>query len=53
MTAADLRTARDLVQTARPGAELDGVPVATPHASSDELRRMVAALDGEPVRIPV
>jgi predicted aconitase len=49
----DLRAARDLVQTARTGAPLDGVAVGTPHASADELRRMVMALDGAPVRIPV
>jgi predicted aconitase len=53
VTASELRAARDLVQTARPGAAIDGVCVGTPHASADELRRMVAALDGEPVRIPV
>jgi predicted aconitase len=53
VTAADLRAARDLVQTARPGATLDGVALGTPHASADELRRMVAALDGEHVRTPL
>jgi predicted aconitase len=53
VTAADLRAARDLIQTAQPGAALDGVAVGTPHASADELRRIVAALDGEEVRIPV
>ena len=53
VTAEDLREARDHVQTARPGAVLDGVAVGTPHASADELRRMVAALDGKPVRVPV
>ena len=53
VTPSDLRAARDLVQTARPGAALDGVCVGTPHASADELRRMVAALDGGRVRVPV
>jgi predicted aconitase len=53
VTARDLRGARDLVQTARPGAALDGVAVGTPHASADELRRIVAALEGESVRVPM
>ena len=53
ITARDLRAARDFVQTARPDAALDGVCVGTPHASADELRRIVAALDGGHVRIPV
>jgi predicted aconitase len=53
VTPDDLRAARDLVQTARPGAALDGVCVGTPHASADELRRIVAALAGEHVRVPV
>ena len=53
VTAEDLRAARDLVQTARPGAALDGVCVGTPHASAVELRRIVAALDGRRVRVPV
>ena len=53
VTARDLRAARDLVQTAGPGAALDGVCVGTPHASADELRRIVAALDGRQVRTPV
>jgi predicted aconitase len=48
-----LREARDGLQTARPGARLDGVAVGTPHASADELRRLVAALGGERVRIPL
>jgi predicted aconitase len=53
VTARELRAARDLVHTARPGAALDGVCVGTPHASAEELRRMVTALDGGRVRIPV
>jgi len=53
VTPADLRAARDSLQTARPGAALDGVAVGTPHASADELRRLAAALDGERVRIPL
>ena len=53
VTPRDLRAARDSVQTARPEAALDGVCVGTPHASADELRRIVAALDGRHVRIPV
>jgi predicted aconitase len=48
-----LRQARDGLQTARPGARLDGVAVGTPHASADELRRLVAALGGARVRIPL
>jgi predicted aconitase len=53
VTPRDLRAARDRLQTARPDAALDGVCVGTPHASADELRRIVAALDGRHVRIPV
>ena len=53
ITPRDLRAARDFVQTARPDAALDGVCVGTPHASADELRRIVKALDGGHVRIPV
>lgn len=53
VTPDDLRAARDLVQTARPDAALDGVCLGTPHASADELRRIVSALDGRHVRIPV
>jgi predicted aconitase len=53
VTPAMLRAARDLLQTAAPGAELNGVCVGTPHASADELRRIAAALDGRAVAIPM
>lgn len=53
ITVDDLRAARDLVETARPGAALDGVAVGTPHASADELRRIAVALDGREVAVPV
>jgi predicted aconitase len=53
VTPARLRAARDLLQTAAPGADLNGVAVGTPHASADELRRIASALESRPVAIPM
>jgi predicted aconitase len=53
VTPAQLRAARDFLQTAPPGADLNGVCVGTPHASATELRRVAAALDGRSVSIPM
>ncbi len=48
-----LRSARDSLGTAGAGAALQAVCVGTPHASRDELRRILAALDGARVRTPL
>jgi predicted aconitase len=53
VTLADLRAAREELSPVRAGAEIGAVSVGTPHASTDELRRLAELVGGEPPRIPL